>query len=168
MAPTLGGAACWYAERGHLVFALRPGTKVPDSRFAPNGFKSSSMNPDTVRQWWLAEPRCNIGLATGHLFDVIDVDGPDGIKSIADIEDAGHLPPVLGTVITPHGFHLYIKPTGDGCTTGMLPGIDYRGVGGYICAPPTINLEPCTKDWCDRSCEGKTYRWQEPLQCESS
>lgn len=157
---SLGGAAVYYAEQGMLVFPLRPGTKIPDTA---RGFKDSSMNPDTIRAWWRAKPGRNIGLATGHLFQVIDVDGPDGIRSIADIEDAGHLPHILGTVITPHGFHLYTRPTGDGCTTGVLPGIDVRGIGGYVCAPPSINLEPCTKDWCDRSCEGKTYRWSEPL-----
>lgn len=160
MAPTLGGAAVWYAERGHLVFPLRPGEKRPATK---NGFHDATTDPGLVTWWWRSNPDHNIGLATGHLFDVIDVDGPDGIKSIADIEDAGHLPHILGTVITPHGFHLYIRPTGDGCTTGIRPGIDVRGIGGYICVPPSINLEPCTKDWCDRSCEGKTYRWSEPL-----
>lgn len=148
MAPTLGGAAVWYAERGHLVFPLKPGTKVPATR---RGFHDASMNPDTIRTWWRAEPRYNIGLSTGHLADVIDVDGPDGIRSIADIEDAGHLPPWLGTVITPRGFHIYIRPTGDGCTTGIRPGIDYRGIGGYVVAPPSVF-------------EGKTWTWQSPLK----
>lgn len=147
MAPSLGGSAIWYAERGHLVFPLRPGSKIPDT---PHGFKDSSMNPDTIRAWWRAKPDRNIGLATGHLFDVIDVDGPDGIRSIAEIEDAGHLPAVIGTVVTPRGYHLYIRPTGDGCTTAIRPGIDYRGIGGYVVAPPSMF-------------EGKTWSWQIPL-----
>lgn len=147
MAATLTGAAIWYAERGHLVFPLRPGTKVPLTK---HGFKDASMNPDTIRAWWRATPQANIGLSTGHLFDVIDVDGPDGIRSIADIEDAGHLPPILGTVTTPRGYHIYIKPTGDGCTTGIRPGIDYRGIGGYVVAPPS-------------TFEGKTWTWQQPI-----
>lgn len=144
---TLGGAAVWYAERGHLVFPLRPGLKTPAT---PHGFKDASMNPDTIRAWWRATPDANIGLSTGHLFDVIDVDGPDGLTSIAAMEDAGQIPPTVGTVVTPHGFHLMIKPTGDGCATAVRPGIDYRGIGGYVVAPPSI-------------VEGVTYRWSEPL-----
>lgn len=141
----------WYAERGHLVFPLRPGTKIPAT---PHGFKDASMNPGTIRAWWGLTPTFNIGLSTGHLFDVIDVDGPDGIRSIAGIEDAGHLPRILGTVITPRGFHIYIAPTGDGCTTGIRPGIDYRGIGGYVVAPPS-------------QFEGTKWTWQEPLDVPS-
>lgn len=138
----------WYAERGHLVFPLRPGTKLPATK---HGFKDASMNPDTIRGWWTANPHYNIGLSTGHLFDVIDIDGPDGIRSIAEIEDAGHLPAITGRVTTPRGFHLYTAPTGDGNATGLKPGIDYRGVGGYVLAPPSL-------------IDGTTYRWTQPLQ----
>lgn len=161
MAATLGGAAIWYAGRGHLVFPLRPGTKIPATR---NGFKDASMNPDTIRAWWTENPNYNIGLTTGHLFDVIDVDGGPGIRSIAEIEDEGHLPPVVARVNTPHGLHLYINPTGDGCGTAIRPGIDYRGIGGYVVAPPSINDEPCSKDWCQGQCQGATYRWSQPLE----
>lgn len=147
MAPTLGGAAVWYAERGMLVFPLRPGTKLPATK---HGFKDASMNPDTIRAWWAKEPTYNIGLSTGHLFDVIDVDGDDGIASMVEIEDAGQVPPSLGVVATPRGFHLYIQPTGDGCATAIRPGIDYRGIGGYVVAPPSL-------------IEGVTYRWLDPL-----
>lgn len=148
MAASLAGAAVWYAERGHLVFPLRPHTKIPATH---RGFKDSSMAPDTIRAWWTTNPNYNIGLATGHLFDVIDVDGPDGIRSLAQIEDEGHLPEILGRVVTHNGFHLYIRPTGDGCATRIRPGIDYRGIGGYVVAPPSTHEE------------GTTYRWTQPL-----
>lgn len=147
MSGTLAGAALWYANRGHLVFPLHPGTKVPATR---NGFKDSSMDPDTIRAWWTKNPLYNIGLTTGHLFDVIDIDGEDGIRSIAGIEDAGHLPPIIGRVSTPRGLHLYVKPTGDGCATGIQPGIDYRGIGGYVVAPPSTH-------------EDRTWTWTQPL-----
>lgn len=144
---SLAGAAVWYAERGHLVFPLRPGTKLPAT---PHGFKDASMNPDTIRAWWTRWPAANIGLSTGHYADVIDVDGEDGLRSIAQIEDEGHLPAIIGRVCTPRGWHLYVKPTGDGNATGIRPGIDVRGIGGYVVAPPsTVN--------------GVTYRWTQPL-----
>lgn len=147
MAPSLGGAAVWYAERGHLVFPLRPGLKTPAT---PHGFKDASMNPDTIRAWWTRWPAANIGLSTGHLFDVIDVDGPAGLDSAVILEDAGHLPATIGHVATPRGYHYWIHPTGDGCTTAFMSGLDYRGIGGYVVAPPSIDLE------------GKRWTWLEP------
>lgn len=104
------------------------------------------MSCDTVRAWWSSAPTSNIGLLTGHYYDVIDVDGPDGLASIAKIEDDGMLPEVLGYVKTPRGFHLCIKPTGDGNAVGIAPGIDYRGTMGYVVAPPSI-------------VNGEPYRW---------
>jgi hypothetical protein len=147
VAPSLPGAAVWYAERGHLVFPLRPGQKTPATH---NGFKDASMNPDTIRAWWSSNPAYNIGLSTGHLFDVIDLDGPEGIASIAGIEDEGLLPAIIGRTITPNGMHLLITPTGDGNAAKIRPGIDYRGIGGYIVAPPS-------------QVNGATYRWTQPL-----
>lgn len=147
MAPSLAGAAVWYAERGHLVFPLRPGDKTPATR---HGFKDASLNPDTIRDWWTENPTYNIGLSTGHLFDVIDIDGEPGIRSIAAIEDEGRLPPIIGRTTTPRGMHLYITPTGDGCATAIRPGIDYRGIGGYIVAPPSTT-------------PGGTWTWTAPI-----
>lgn len=146
MAASLAGAAVWYAQRGHLVFPLRPGSKIPAT---PRGFKNASMNPDTIRTWWGANPNYNIGLTTGHLFDVIDLDGEDGIRNVAQIEDTGRLPNIIGRVNTPRGMHLYITPTGDGCATAILPGIDYRGIGGYVVAPPS-RVEKGTWTWSQR------------------
>lgn len=147
MAATLGGAALWYAERGHLVFPLRVGQKVPATA---HGFKDATTDPATVRAWWTREPTYNIGLATGHRFDVIDVDGEDGTESLLNLDVEGLTPPTVGLVRTPRGFHLYIAPTGDGCATAVRPGIDYRGLGGYVVAPPSI-------------VEGSGYRWLDPL-----
>ncbi len=147
MAATLGGAAVWYAERGHLVFPLRPGLKVPAT---PHGFKDATTHYDQVADWWANTPQANIGLATGHLFDVIDVDGLPGIESLSDLEHEGLVPESFGHVATPRGYHLYIRPTGDGCATALRPGLDYRGAGGYVVAPPSI-------------VEGVTYRWLDAM-----
>lgn len=157
---SLGGAALFYVNRGLLVFPLHPGTKKPATR---NGFHDASMAPDTIRAWWAKNPMYNIGLSTGHLFDVIDLDGPDGIRNSATMEDQVPFPNPIGYAKTPHGYHLYIPPTGDGCATGIVDGIDYRGRGGYVVAPPSTVTEPCTKTWCDQTCIGATYRWITPL-----
>jgi hypothetical protein len=145
--PSLAGAALWYVNRGLLVFPLKPRTKVPATK---RGFHDASLSPDTIRAWWTREPQANIGLVTGHLFDVIDIDGDLGDASLITAP-AELFPPDIGLVKTPRGWHYYIPPTGDGCATAIMPGIDYRGIGGYVVAPPSINEH------------GKAYTWATPI-----
>lgn len=150
---SLRGAALWYANRGHLVFPLKPGAKTPATR---NGFKDASTDPDKIKHWWGTCPTYNIGLVTGHLFDVIDIDGDQGFASYEHMIAQGHMPAPIGIVETPRGAHRYIRPTGDGCAAGILPGIDYRGHGGYVVAPPSINEN------------GIEYRWAIPIDLPAS
>lgn len=75
-----------------------------------------------------------IGIVTGvisNLF-VLDVDGPEGEKSI----EGKHIPKTW-TVRTPHGRHYYFRWVKelDGCVTtraAVLPGVDTRGDGGFV------------------------------------
>jgi hypothetical protein len=55
-------------------------------------------------------------------------------------------------VYTPRGGrHLYVAPSGDGNAANFRPGLDYRGAGGYVVAPPSIGPN------------GKRYDWITPL-----
>lgn len=142
------GAALWYASQGLLVFPCKPGQKVPATR---HGFKEATTAAGMIKKWWDFWPDANIGLPTGHLFDVLDIDGVKGYLSLTELRGRGLLDePVLGTVTTPHGHHFYYAPSGDGNTTALAPGVDYRGRGGYVLAPPS------------RLPDGM-YRWAEPL-----
>lgn len=139
--PRLLEAALRYAAWGWPVFPLQPCAKRPATK---HGFKDATTEPDRIRAWW-AEADYNIGLPTGHLFDVIDIDPPAGAISLArmlEVEDSrtgiGPIPDVHGQVATASGgIHFYIPATDHGNAAGMLPGIDYRGVGGYVVAPPS-------------------------------
>jgi hypothetical protein len=161
----LTSAAMWYAGNGIPVFPLHPPGPCtePDHRGddeidgkkpykGSRGFKDATTDLEIVRGWWAATPGSNIGTPTGHMFDVIDVDGPEGYRSLADLRERGDIPTVIGKAITPRpGQHLYIQPTGDGNTSGVLPGIDYRGAGGYVVLPPSVGLN------------GRIYEWISPL-----
>lgn len=131
---SLIGAALWYAEQGWPVLALRPGSKRPATR---HGLHDATIDPNQIRGWWQTIPQANIGLLTGVRFDVIDVDGPLGVTTWLHTQD---LPPIYGQVSTPRpgGHHLYISATGDANGTQILPGLDYRGKGGYVVAPPSV------------------------------
>jgi hypothetical protein len=135
--PGLDASACWYARQGLRVFPVQTGGKIPYS--GSRGCKDATTDEQQIRVWWDAYPDANIGIATGHLVDVIDVDGPQGVKSWATIVE--DLPPILGQVSTPRpgGNHLYVTCTGERNGAAILPGIDYRGAGGYVVAPPSVN-----------------------------
>lgn len=137
-APKLGSSALWYAGQGWPVFPLHPNSKQPaiSKKDGGNGLHDATTDPDQVRSWWTRWPDANIGLPTGINFDVIDIDGPTGIQSLAELGE-GVLPDIHGKVGTPRGFHLYVKKTGDGNRAGVRPGIDYRGAGGYVVGAPS-------------------------------
>jgi hypothetical protein len=140
--PRLLDAALYYASLGWPVFPLRPRDKRPATR---NGFKDATTDADRIRAWWQRHPDANIGLPTGHAFDVIDVDLPDGVPAFLSLLDTDT--DVHGRVSTSSGgVHLYVTPTGGGNLAGIVPGIDYRGAGGYVVAPPST-LGPRGRAW---------------------
>lgn len=138
--PRLLDAALLYASWGWPVFPLRPHTKIPATR---HGFKDATTDIDRIRAWWTRHPDANIGLPTGHAFDVIDIDVPAGAPAFAKLAAAdgeihGHAATSSG------GAHFYVKPTGRGNSAGG--GVDYRGLGGYVVAPPST-LGPKGRSW---------------------
>ena len=56
--------------------------KHPLGQLVPHGLKEATTNRARVLAWWTRHPQANIGLATGHRFDVLDVDGPAGAQAI--------------------------------------------------------------------------------------
>ncbi|MFC5996929.1 bifunctional DNA primase/polymerase [Pseudonocardia hispaniensis] len=168
--PQLGRAAVAYAELGWPVFPLQPGDKIPYPR--SRGFKDATTNLDVVRRWWTNAPHCNIGVATGHMFDVLDVDitRKDGTPSGAlwewvELRDSGKLPDIHGISITPRGgLHVLFQPTGGGNLAGFRPGMDYRGRGGYIVAPPSRRADGRRYQWWVRPSPHITARGQRPVE----
>ena len=146
--PSMLGVALWYAERGLRVFPLQPGRKIPFG--GSRGCHDATTDADRIRAWWTNTPDANIGLATGHLVDVVDIDGAPGQKSrVEHWEDLfGRIDDdALAKVLTPRpgGMHIYVPATGDGNAAGIVPGVDYRGAGGYVLAPPSV-IAPGGKD----------------------
>lgn len=145
--PDMKSAALQYISWGWPVFPLLPkGVKsksgvVSDGKMpaTPNGFKDATTDSKRIAKFWDRHPDYNIGLPTGHAFDVIDID-PDkgGVASFSLCLDAKRIPDTHGVVVTSSGgLHLYIPATGKGNRAGVEPGMDYRGKGGYVVAPPS-------------------------------
>jgi hypothetical protein len=153
-------AAQWYAATlGIPVFPCAPLQKRPAT---DHGLKDATRDQNTIREWWTMWPKANVAFPTGILFDVIDIDGPQGVISLGELRASGHLPPVMASAMTPRGFHYYIRPTGDRNTTNVRPGIDYRGKGGYVLAPPSwFGGEPAGPK--SPAKPAGWYRWSDPL-----
>jgi hypothetical protein len=59
--------------------------KHPLGSLVPHGVKDASCNRARVLAWWTRHPQANIGLAIGHRFDVLDVDGLIGAQAIQEL-----------------------------------------------------------------------------------
>jgi hypothetical protein len=123
--------------------------KHPLGNLVPHGVKDATTNRARVLAWWTRHPQANIGLATGHQFDVLDVDGPAGAQAIRELAAAHSLHSSGPLVRTGGGgWHYYLAPTGLGNVHPQgLEHVDWRGRGGYVVAPPS------------RHASGHPYQW---------
>jgi hypothetical protein len=140
-----------YAGRGWQVFPLRPHGKEPATRA---GFYNATTNPATLRRWFKFFPY-NVGIRTGIASQVfvVDVDGHAGAVSLAELElQHGPLPATLVST-TADGVHFWFftdRPI-PSSTGKIAAGIDVRGDGGYVVAPPSIHPD------------GPVYQWRNSL-----
>ena len=151
-------AALAYASRGLTVFPLHnptdDGCSCRDSDCSSpgkhprtlDGLKAATGNAEQIATWWRQWPDANIGLETGALV-VFDLDGPEAIDCFRELfrendaqEDA------FTTIVTTGrgGLHFYYRlPDGEEPvrnSAGRIgPGIDVRGEGGYVLAPPSLH-----------------------------
>jgi hypothetical protein len=161
----LAWAAYFYARAGIPVHPLAPRRKSPRTE---NGYLDATTDLRQVEAWWRETPDANIGLATGHEFDVLDVDvkdGQPGDESFARLEAAGLLPGAWAVASTPSGGrHVLFIPSGDGCHSKPALGLDFKardlkGVGGYIVGAPSYTKEIRDKAGKIDQYEGR-YEWQ--------
>jgi hypothetical protein len=113
--------------------------KHPLGSLVPHGVKDATTNRARVLAWWTRYPQANIGLATGHRFDVLDIDGPTGTQAIRAFASE-HVLHSAGPLVRTGGggWHYYLAPTGLGnAHPHGLERVDWRGRGGYVVAPPS-------------------------------
>lgn len=156
--PNLKRYAIGYARMGWPVFPLRGfdtkcngGDRCATECECPkkplrgtNGLHDATTDVSRVTKWWTDHPTHNIGIATGHLFDVFDIDTQSGgLPSLLKLLDQRRVPETHGIVVAARGgMHLYLEPKGIGNKAGFMPGLDYRGMGGYVVAPPSTLGRP--------------------------
>ena len=143
-------AALDLARRGLAVFPCQPRGKEPA---CSNGLLAATTDLARITLWWESIPDLNIGIATGAVSGVfvLDVDGMEGEQSLRQLEQSnGELPPTV-EAITGKGRHCYFRIGEHGAVRNsasqIAPGLDIRGDGGYVIAPPSTHPS------------GRAYAW---------
>jgi hypothetical protein len=115
--------------------------------------RKASADPVVIREWWERWPAANVCIATGGISGVIVIDidpRHGGNESLAAIErDCGPLPATLTSKTGGGGSHLFFQHPGNDVPnrTNVLPGIDVRGDGGYVVAPPSAHVSGAEYTW---------------------
>lgn len=145
-----------YINKGLAVFPLYPKDKRP---MTERGCLDATLDPKQAEAWWTKEPRANIGIATGGksgglLVVDLDIDEDTGKNGYEELKkwqkENGSIGDETWTSITGRGgYHLFYKSDKEHRNRGgILEGIDIRGEGGYIVAPPSLHPN------------GKRYEWE--------
>ena len=147
-AKTPGGCSCWRVD-------CNSPAKHP--RVA-GGLTVASIDPATIDGWWHRWPSANVAIRTGAVSGVavLDVDpGHGGDESLDTLlHDHGPLPPGAVVRTGSGGRHFYFAHPGgvirNDAGRRLGPGLDIRGDGGYVIAPPSTHTS------------GASYRWENP------
>jgi putative DNA primase/helicase len=105
----------------------------------------------TIRRWFCSRPFANLAVATGAGSDIVvlDVDVErGGLISLDKLESKhGPSPETWEAATGSLGQHVYYRHPGTRIKNsvgrngkGIAPGLDIRGDGGYVIAPPSLHL----------------------------
>lgn len=145
-------------EKGNCLCGGKPACNGGDNAgkhpITPRGVIEATTRVTQVRIWWSKQPEANIGIATGEVSGIVvlDVDGAEGFTGLA-----GRSLPATPTVTTGRvdgGTHFYFKHPGGKVKNSVRKlgnGLDIRGDGGYVIAPPS------------RHKSGQRYQWGNDL-----
>jgi hypothetical protein len=163
----MGDRALELAELGYYVFPLHtPGeggicscldracASVGKHPRVQKGFLAATVSADQIRAWWGMWPQANIAIRTGSLSRcwVLDVDPAHG--GDASLVDLRLVLPEIETTRCAWtgggGLHYYFAWPAEGSVRNhqaRWPGIDIRGEGGYVVAPPSLHRTGLRYEW---------------------
>lgn len=148
----IGRGALELVDAGMAVFPLHPMSKVP---WTKHGLNDWDTNKNNIRDFWLRNPTANVGVACGapsHGLVVIDLDTHGDSNGITTLErwevEHGKLPETVTSITGSGGRHLLYRCDREirNSTNGEL-GVDIRGDGGFIAAPPSIHPDGPSYEW---------------------
>ena len=159
-------AALAYAARGWHVFPCHTPTSrgcscrkpaCPDIGKHPrtkHGLNDATTDARTIRRWWQTWSAANVAIRTGAVSGLVVLDLDATKSGRGELEDLEHTyGPLPETILslTGHGQHALFAHPGTHVKNGVETlgaGLDIRGDGGYIIAPPSLHVS------------GKHYAWE--------
>lgn len=139
-----------YAEQGWQSFPIKERDKTPIVKWADVATTEENM----LVGWWDTMPEANIAIACGKRSGIVvlDVDaGHGGYESLTVLfEKFGPLPTTPVSKTGSGGEHIFFKHPGIEIrnSAGKLgKGLDIRGDGGYVVAPPSVHPNGNVYEW---------------------
>jgi len=134
-----------YLARGWSVIPVEPCGKRPLVGWSV--YQQRHATASEVREWRRQWPKANIGVVTGKVSGLIVLDA-DNAKGNALAIQRG-LPVTVASATGGGGWHNLYQHPGFECRNfaRRLPGLDFRGDGGFIVVPPSVHPS------------GAPYRW---------
>lgn len=147
-------AALDLVDAGFAVFPVGPDGRSP---LVKRGCYAATRDPAQIEAWWRERPAANVAIACGPASGLLalDVDrhgGADGFAALAElVAEFGPLPPTVTSRTPGGGKHFLfrhpetarpenrvgLKRYGADGSRRVYHGLDVRGAGGSICAPPS-------------------------------
>jgi hypothetical protein len=127
-------------KAGQPVFPCKSTGAKAKAPLTQNGFEDATLDRMRLRRWWQRHRDAAIGIPTGIIYDVLDVDikdNADGRVHLPYLNRLGLLNGCKKVVKTPSGgWHLYFlaSPGLTNKARGASIGLDVRGKGGYVLA----------------------------------
>ena len=146
-------AALHYASRRWHVVPLTT-KKVALTKWAKTPFPANAQ----IEAWWKRWPRANVGILTGarSRLGVLDVDGLAGVATLRQlVADTGLDREILRATLQassgrPDGGRHFYFALDAAIANSSGDGLDFRGDGGLVVAPPSVHAS------------GTVYRWLDP------
>jgi putative DNA primase/helicase len=160
-----------YAARGWHVFpcyhpvAIGCSCKKPDcdnvgkhprwhAELLPHGGRCATTDPALITRWWRMWPQANVAIATGAVSGIValDIDPKHGGDASLDDLEATYapLPETVEAITGSGGRHILFAHTGGHVSNSIgkiADGLDIRGDGGYIVAPPSLHASGRRYEW---------------------
>jgi len=100
-------------------------------------YQTRRVTEGEIRRWWTERPAAGVAILTGALSGVIvvDADSEEGSRAVRKLMNG----PTLEARTGGGGTHYYFRHPGGRVPSlvRFMPGVDCRGDGGYVVAPPS-------------------------------
>jgi hypothetical protein len=141
-----------YGRLGWSVIPIEPRGKRPLVRWQV--YQHRRPEATEIAEWFRRWPNANIAIVTGVVSGlvVLDLDPRHGADASRQELERKHgaIPETVEARTGGGGRHIYFAHPGELLhnRVGLAPGVDLRGDGGYVVAPPSVHAS------------GEPYRWE--------